>query len=100
MGELSMRKEGLCYRGVHHNVDTLSEYFELPYEIETYGREKGLLIAFLAFWKSISEEFLTTCVKVIEVYLPFLEVLSFLLASGIRLKIFSLELDKIMNLKL
>ena len=56
-GELSMRKEGLCYRGVHHNVDTLSEYFELPYEIEAYGREKGLLIAFLAFWKGICEEF-------------------------------------------
>ena len=57
MGELSIRKEGLCYRGVHHTVDTLTEYFELPYEIEAYGREKGLLIAFLAFWKSISEEF-------------------------------------------
>ena len=57
MGELSMRREGLCYRGVHHVVDTLTEYFELPYEIEAYGREKGLLISFLAFWKSISEEF-------------------------------------------
>ena len=57
MGELSMRRAGLCYRGVHHVVDTLSEYFELPYEIEAYGREKGLLISFLAFWKSISEEF-------------------------------------------
>ena len=57
MGELSMRRAGLCYRGVHHVVDTLTEYFELPYEIEAYGREKGLLISFLAFWKSISEEF-------------------------------------------
>ena len=57
MGELSMRREGLCYRGVHYDVKTLTEYFELPYEIEAYGREKGLLIAFLAFWKSISEEF-------------------------------------------
>ena len=57
MGELSMRKEGLCYRGVHHNVDTLTEYFELPYEIEAYGREKGLLVSFLAFWKDISEQF-------------------------------------------
>ena len=57
MGELSMRKEGLCYRGVHHTVDTLTEYFELPYEIEAYGREKGLLVSFLSFWKSISEEF-------------------------------------------
>ena len=57
MGELSMRKEGLCYRGVHHTVDTLTEYFELPYEIEAYGREKGLLVSFLAFWKEISEQF-------------------------------------------
>ena len=57
MGELSMRKEGLCYRGGHHNVDTLTEYFELPYEIEAYGREKGLLVSFLAFWKDISEQF-------------------------------------------
>ena len=57
MGELSMRREGLCYRGVHYDVKTLTEYFELPYEIEAYGREKGLLIAFLAFWKGICEEF-------------------------------------------
>ena len=26
MGELSMRKEGLCYRGVHHTVDTCLLY--------------------------------------------------------------------------
>ena len=57
MGELSMRREGLCYRGVHYDVKTLTEYFELPYEIEAYGREKGLLIAFLAFWKGVCEEF-------------------------------------------
>ena len=57
MGELSMRREGLCYRGVHYDVKTLTEYFELPYEIEAYGREKGLLIAFLAFRKGVCEEF-------------------------------------------
>jgi len=57
MGDLSMRREGLCYRGVHYDVKTLTEYFELPYEIEAYGREKGLLIAFLAFWKGVCEEF-------------------------------------------
>ncbi len=57
MGELSMRREGLCYRGVHYDVKTLTEYFELPYEIEAYGREKGLLIAFLAFWKGVCGEF-------------------------------------------
>ena len=57
MGELSVRRGDLHYRGVHYDVKTLTEYFELPYEIEAYGREKGLLIAFLSFWKSICEEF-------------------------------------------
>ena len=57
MGELSVRRGDLHYRGVHYDVKPLTEYFELPYEIEAYGREKGLLIAFLSFWKSICEEF-------------------------------------------
>ena len=56
-GVLSWRKGVLLYRGINYNVETLTEYYDLPYEIEAYGREKGLLISFLAFWKSISEEF-------------------------------------------
>ena len=51
-----MRKDGLYSRGIKYDVETLSEYFELPYEIEAYGREKGLLVSFLEFWKQIEEE--------------------------------------------
>ena len=56
LGELAMRKDGLYSRGIKYDVETLSEYFELPYEIEAYGREKGLLVSFLEFWKQIEEE--------------------------------------------
>ena len=56
LGDLAMRKEGMVYRGVHYNVDSLLEYFKLPYEIEAYGREKGLLVSFLAFWNNIEDE--------------------------------------------
>ena len=34
---------------------SIEEYFELPYEIEAYGREKGLLAMFLIRWKEIEE---------------------------------------------
>ena len=32
------------------------DYFETPFEIEAYGREKGLLVAFLARWGEIEKE--------------------------------------------
>ena len=32
------------------------EYFELPYEIEAYGREKGLLYGFMVGWANIEKE--------------------------------------------
>ena len=47
---------GLTYKGVHYDPDNLREYFELPYEIEAFGRERGLLVSFLAFWASVEEE--------------------------------------------
>ena len=34
----------------------LMEYFELPYEIEAYGREKGLLYGFMVTWNNIEKE--------------------------------------------
>ena len=37
-------------------VDNIIDYFETPFEIEAYGREKGLLVAFLARWSEIEEE--------------------------------------------
>ena len=35
---------------------SIEEYFEPPYEIEAYGREKGLLMMFLIKWKEIEKE--------------------------------------------
>ena len=56
-GELGTDRHGrLRYNGVHYYVDTLKDYFELPYEIEAYGREKGLLVGFLAIWKHLEDE--------------------------------------------
>ena len=57
MRELTTDRDGaLRYNGVHYYVDNLLDYFELPYEIEAYGREKGLLIGFLAIWKHLENE--------------------------------------------
>ena len=51
-----LRDAGLLYKGVNHDPENLMEYFELPYEIEAYGREKGLLYGFLKVWKNIESE--------------------------------------------
>ena len=59
LGELTTDRYGaLRYNGVHYNPQNLLEYFDLPYEIEAYGREKGLLVGFLAVWKDIEDELL------------------------------------------
>ena len=50
LGELKWRDAGLLYKGINHGEMTLMEYFELPYEIEAYGREKGLLYGFMLTW--------------------------------------------------
>ena len=34
----------------------LSDHLETPYEIEAYGKEKGLLISFFMKWKEIEKE--------------------------------------------
>ena len=56
MGELTWRDAGLLYKGINHDPENLMEYFELPYEIEAYGREKGLLYGFLKVWAGIEAE--------------------------------------------
>ena len=57
LGELTWRDRGMSWKGVHHDPDNLLEYFDLPYEIEAYGRERGLLVSFLIFWNTIEEQF-------------------------------------------
>ena len=56
MGELKWRDAGLVYKGINHDPKNLMEYYDLPYEIEAYGREKGLLAGFLMVWKNIESE--------------------------------------------
>jgi hypothetical protein len=55
-GELRYRDAGLLYKGVNHEAMSLMEYFDLPYEIEAYGREKGLLYGFMVTWSNIEKE--------------------------------------------
>ena len=56
LGELRSRDVGLLYKGINHEAMNLMEYFELPYEIEAYGREKGLLYGFMVTWNDIEKE--------------------------------------------
>jgi len=56
MGELSYRTHGMVWKKVTYAPDNIFEYFETPFEIEAYGREKGLLVAFLARWSEIEKE--------------------------------------------
>jgi len=56
MGELRWRDAGLLYKGINHGAMNLMDYFELPYEIEAYGREKGLLYGFMLVWSGIEKE--------------------------------------------
>ena len=56
LGELRSRDVGLRYKGINHEAMNLMEYFELPYEIEAYGREKGLLYGFMVTWNNIEKE--------------------------------------------
>ena len=56
LGELRSRDVGLLYKGINHEAMNLMEYFELPYEIEAYGREKGLLYGFMVTWNNIEKQ--------------------------------------------
>ena len=56
MGELTWRDRGLMWKGHLYTPELLAEYFETPYEIESFGRERGLLVCFLAKWAEIEKE--------------------------------------------
>jgi len=56
MGELKYTTHGMVYKRTTYSPDNIFDYFETPYEIEAYGREKGLLVNFLAKWKEIEKE--------------------------------------------
>ena len=56
IGDLSWRDKGLLWKGEIFLPEYLTDHLETPYEIDAYGREKGLLISFLMKWKEIEEE--------------------------------------------
>ena len=56
MGELSWRDKGMLWRGELFTPEYLTEQLKTPYEIEAYGREKGLLVSFFIKWKEIEEK--------------------------------------------
>ena len=56
MGELTYRTHGMVWKKETYSPDNIFDYFETPYEIEAYGREKGLLVAFLVRWSEIEKE--------------------------------------------
>ena len=56
MGELKSSNNGMVWKKTVYTPANLLEYFQTPYEIEAYGREKGLLLGFLARWEEIEKE--------------------------------------------
>ena len=56
MGELTWRDKGLLWKDETYDALYLTDHLETPYEIEAYGREKGLLVSFMLRWKEIEKE--------------------------------------------
>ena len=60
--ELCYRKHQMCWKGVPQGF-TLGEdmmietYYDLPWEIEAFGREEGLMVMFNAFLKQFYESY-------------------------------------------
>jgi hypothetical protein len=61
MGELKPANNGFVYKKTLYSPESLDEYFEQPFEIEAYGRERGLMNAFLLRWKEIEKELGIEC---------------------------------------
>jgi len=55
VGDMTCRTKGMLWKGVMFAPEYLTEQLKTPYEIEAYGREKGLLVSFFIKWKEIEE---------------------------------------------
>ena len=55
VGDLTWRDRGMLWRGVIFAPEYLTDQLETPYEVEAYGKEKGLLVSFFVKWKEIEE---------------------------------------------
>ena len=56
VGDLSWRDKGMLWKGVMFAPEYLTEQLKTPYEVEAYGKEKGLLVSFFIKWKEIEEK--------------------------------------------
>ena len=56
VGDLTWRDKGMLWKGELFAPEYLTDHLETPYEIEAYGREKGLLVSFLMKWTEIEKE--------------------------------------------
>ena len=55
VGDLTWRDKGMLWGGELFTPKYLTEQLDTPYEVEAYGKEKGLFISFLLKWKEIEE---------------------------------------------
>ena len=55
VGDLTWRDRGMLWRGVIFAPEYLTDQLETPYEVEAYGKEKGLLVSFFVKWREIEE---------------------------------------------
>ena len=55
VGDLTWRDKGMLWKGVMFAPEYLTDQLETPYEVEAYGKEKGLLVSFFVKWKEIEE---------------------------------------------
>jgi len=44
---------GLYWKGTKFELEDFRDYYELPYEVEARGKERGLLIGFLVQWNDM-----------------------------------------------
>ena len=56
VGDLTWRDKGMLWKGVMFAPEYLTDQLGTPYEVEAYGKEKGLLVSFFIKWKEIEEK--------------------------------------------
>ncbi len=55
VGDLTWRDKGMLWKGKMFAPEYLTDHLETPYEVEAYGKEKGLLVSFFVKWREIEE---------------------------------------------
>ena len=55
VGDMTCRTKGMLWKGVMFAPEYLTEQLKTPYEVEAYGKERGLLVSFFIKWKEIEK---------------------------------------------